>query len=457
MHMVILTRWWTRRSPLAACFAALALNAGCAKLAAPAIAAVPPPAPTGVKPPARDVVLVGNNWEGTVVAFDPNPPFQRLATFDVLPDRDALKQDIQRNPTRQLEMALIRKVAGEGHDQLVDDVFTSPDGRYLYASRPSYKNVVAIDLTNPRNPTPYWRRPVEGSRADHAAISADGSRLLVSASTAKKVHEIDTATGQIVRSFPSGDEPHENNYSHDMTKIFHASIGRVFLSTTSLDQLKGDRWFEIVDAKTFKVLDRIDMREKTKTVGPAWKDSAVRPMAISPDDKWIYLQMSFLHGFYEFNVDQKRITRKIDLPGGEALERLAPREYQLNSADHGITISGDGKKLCVAGTMTGEAYVLDRETASAVTRIDLHDPARPNVPPKPYWATTSADGKHCYISASTINQVVVISFDDEKVIGRVDVGPRQGNRGGADSVEIVHPQRVRNGRILVSALDAAKP
>jgi DNA-binding beta-propeller fold protein YncE len=107
---------------------------------------------------------------------------------------------------------------------------------------------------------------VEGTRADHAAISADGTRLLVSASTAKKVHEFDTATGRILRSFPSGDEPHESNHSHDGSKIFHDSIGRVFLPTTSnaLDRLKGDRWFKIVDARTFKVLDRFDMREKTK-------------------------------------------------------------------------------------------------------------------------------------------------------------------------------------------------
>jgi hypothetical protein len=177
-------------------------------------------------------------------------------------------------------MALIRRLAGEGHDQLVDDVFTSRDGRYLYASRPSYRDVVAIDLTDPANPSPHWRTQVEGKRADHAAILTDGSRLLVSASTANKVHEIDTSTGEILRSFPSGDEPHESNYSHDQTKIFHASIGRVFLST---DQLKGRRVFEIVDAKTFEVIESYDMREKTKEFGREWKDAAVRPMAISPD------------------------------------------------------------------------------------------------------------------------------------------------------------------------------
>ena len=34
--------------------------------------------------------------------------------------------------------------------------------------------------------------------------------------------------GQRLRSFESGDTPHENNYSADGKRIFHASIGRVY-------------------------------------------------------------------------------------------------------------------------------------------------------------------------------------------------------------------------------------
>ena len=383
-----------------------------------------PSAPTASLP-ARDVVLVGNNWEGTVLAFDPNPPFPVLGTFDVVPDRVFLNKEVEESLSRKIDVGLIRRLAGEGHDQLVDDVFTSLDGRYLYASRPSYKDVVAIDLLDPANSTPHWRTQVEGRRADHAAISRDGTRLLVSASTAKKVHEIDTASGAILRSFKSGDEPHENNYSHDGTKIFHASIGRVFLPTTSQigDRLKGDRWFQIVDAKTFEVLERYDMRQKTREFGQEWKDSAVRPMAISPDDKMVFFQMSFLHGFYEFDVEKRRITRMKVLPGAEDLEKIDPREFQLNSADHGITLNGDGTKLCVAGTMTGMAYiVIVYGDTFAVKTIDLHDKEYPKIPPKPYWATTSADGKNCYLSLSGLNQVVAISFDNEERIGTVRVG-----------------------------------
>ena len=436
--MFITPRLPVRPTLLAACLVGIA---GCATkhdIRAPGVIA------PAVPSPSRLVVLVGNNWAGTVTAFSPDWPFQELGTFNVTPDLAFLNEETARSPARQASRALIRRLAGEGNDQLVDDVFTSPDGRYLYASRPSFRDVVAIDLTDPTRPTPHWRTQVAGTRADHAAISKDGTRLLVSASTARKVHEIDTATGVSLRSFPSGDEPHENNYSHDETRIFHASIGRVFLPTTSAigDRLKGRRWFQIVDAKTFKVLARYDMREKTKEYGHEWKDSAVRPMAIAPDDKTIFFQMSFLHGFYEFDVEHARITRMKVLPGADVLDTLEPSAFQLNSADHGITINGAGTKLCIAGTMTGMAYIVRRDTLD-VTTIDLHDAGRPDISPKPYWATTSADGTHCYVSVSGLDRVVVISYDTEQPLGTVTVGR--------------HPQRVRTGHIRMNALTPSAP
>lgn len=86
-----------------------------------------------------------------------------------------------------------------------------------------------------------WRVKVDGFRSDHMALSPDGARLLVSASTAAKVHVIDTRRGAIVAEFASGDQPHENAYSADGSRIFHASIGLVCtpLDASSLDPLKG--------------------------------------------------------------------------------------------------------------------------------------------------------------------------------------------------------------------------
>jgi DNA-binding beta-propeller fold protein YncE len=381
-----------------------------------------PPATAKPHSKTRPVLMVGNNWAGTADVVDPKG-FKRLERINIVPDLQERMAEIKSQPDRLAYFNAIRQLVGEGHDQLVDDAFTSRDGRVVYVSRPSLADVVAISLRTHRI---RWRTPVEGYRSDHMAISPDGRRLLVSASTARKVHVIDTRTGAIVGNFASGDQPHENNFSRDGRLIYHASIGTVYtpLDDPLLDDTKGDRWFEIVDARTLQVLRRIDMGDRLAQYGWPNMSSAVRPMALSPDERYVYFQLSFLHGFVEYDLKRDRPLRVAQLPLSEKAKGLPREQYLLDSAHHGLAMNPSGRRLCVAGTMSDYAAIVGRRRFRAKV-IPVGD--------KPYWATNSGDGRNCFVSVSGADRVAVISYRQRREIASIPVGD--------------HPQRMRMGRI----------
>jgi DNA-binding beta-propeller fold protein YncE len=390
-------------------------------------------APAGAQ--TRDVLYVGNNWDGTADVIDVQT-FKRIHRLNIVPDKEERLAEIRMDPAAQGYFLGIRELVGEGNDQFVDDMFSSPDGRMLFVSRPSFADVVGISLETEKI---VWRVKVDGYRADHMAISPDGKRVLVSASTARKVHVIDVEAGKIVGEFESGDQPHENNYSVDGNTIFHASIGTVFTPTDdpAFDDTKGDRWFQVVDARTNKVLKRIDMGQKLEEAGYPDMSSAVRPMALSPDERYVFFQVSFFHGFVEYDLVEDRVLRLAELPISDEAKSKRREEYLLDSAHHGLAMNPEGTKLCVAGTMSDYAAIVRRDTfAVNVVTNGV----------KPYWSTNSGDGKLCFISFSGDDAVSVVSYDSEREIARIGVGD--------------HPQRMRMGKLAAGSLGtrgAAKP
>jgi len=405
--------------------AALAAVALCA-LSAVATSSAP-----AVKAPKASVttpvVFAGNNWDGTADVLRFTPPsgskagsFTRIARVNIIPDKDQRMQEITTDPVKLAYFLAIREGIGEGHDQFVDDMYSTNDGTHLIVSRPSFADVVSIDLATDQIA---WRFPMDGHRSDHMGLSPDGRNVAVSDSTANVVHVLDTATGQEAWRFPSGDSPHENTYSRDGSRIYHASIGLVYTPADQpqFDSTKGDRRFEIVDTNTHQVIKTLDMGQKLKEAGYPNMSSAVRPMALSPDERFVYFQVSFFHGFVEYDFAQDRVTRVANLPN---LVPDMPREqYVLDSAHHGIAMNAAGTKLCVAGTMDDYAAIVSRSTFNYKLLQGLGQ--------KPYWSTDSRDGNYCFVSWSGTDSLSAISYDTESEVAHIQVGD--------------HPQRVRNG------------
>ncbi|MCW2766886.1 MAG: serine/threonine protein kinase [Nocardioides sp.] len=372
----------------------------------------------------RRVVFVGNNWAGTADLLAPNS-FERLGRINVIPDEAARMQEIAANPYRLAYFLAIRELIGEGHDQFVDDVYSSNDGRLMIVSRPSFADVVAISLATKKI---VWRFPVAGVRSDHMAISPDGKRVVVSASTGDVVHVLRVSDGKQLGKFASGGSPHESTFIDGGRRILHASIGMVYspLDDPILDPAKQERVLQIVDARTYKVIRRYNLRKALDARGMTKVSTAVRPITLSPDDKTFYFQLSFFHGFVALDRKSGQITRVKRLPN---LIPNTPREqYVLDSAHHGIAMNPSGTKICVAGTMSDYATVVDAKTFKRGRLIKGGL--------KPYWVTPSWDGRYCYISWSGSDKISKISYVTGRITQTVKVGD--------------HPQRVRNGFIRKS-------
>jgi YVTN family beta-propeller protein len=439
---------------------ALALSLAGAGAAAVSPASAGPTAQVPVD--FRDVMWVGNNWAGTATIIDENSLEVLKTGVNLVPDRAQELRDIRLNPARLALFLLVRNLPGEGHDQFVDDMFTTTDGKHLAVSRPSLGDVVWIDIAKATSTggvaSIAREQKIDGYRTDHMAVSPDGRRLLVSDSTKRQVIEFSMvnetfegkqiALGDRLRTFESGETPHESNYTADGQRIFHASIGKVYTPYDNPkqplhDQIKGDRWFQIVNNGDFTVAKRWQMGKELAEAGHPGMSAAVRPMALAPDERFVFFQVSYFHGIVEFDLEADDINNAVNYstrtqpePATGAVTRLInlPKRTTVNtsryvndSAHHGLAMDEAGTTLCAAGTMDDYVALVDRASGTP-TFFDKETTGHEYG--KPYWSTEGLQNR-CWISLSENDSVAVIDFATKQEVAYLPVGD--------------HPQRVRHG------------
>jgi DNA-binding beta-propeller fold protein YncE len=334
----------------------------------------------------RDVVLVGNAASGTVSFLDGHT-WQNLGSINVTSDPIS--------PAQQPYWDFFNQ--HEGGPRSVDDAIASPDGTTLYVSRANRGDVAAFDLVSHQL---LWKTQCAGFRCDHMALSPDGGQLVVSATLAEEAQVLDTHTGAVTATFPTGTFPHQNDYSSDGRYIFNESIGNVALPHSE-EALKGLRQLTVVDAHTFQPVHVCELQH------------GLRPTVFLPNGI-AYMELSYLNGFVVFDTNSCTILHTINQPFRNGAASLPYDQYPLNSAHHGMALSGDGARLCDVGTIDDYVAIVSTRTLKNERII--------NVGRKPYWGQTSVDGNYCLISNSDDNDVWVIQYDPPKAVAVVPVG-----------------------------------
>jgi len=176
-------------------------------------------------------------------------------------------------------------------------------------------------------------------------------------------------------------------------------------------------------------------------------------MAIAPDERFVYFQVSFFHGLVEFDTQAKDLNGTVDYSAGTvpeprtgAVRRVVnlpnrvptmPREQYVNdSAHHGLSMDQAGSTLCAAGTMDDYAALIDRKT---MTPTIFDTASTGHSYGKPYW-TTEGMGNTCWVSLSADDSVAVLDFGKKKELAYLAVGD--------------HPQRIRHGLVSNKVLAA---
>lgn len=365
----------------------------------------------------RSVLVVGNAVAGTISFIDATT-FSNLGSFSVIPDLQQVFASWNVGQWAGYAAANADEATVDpavGGTRYVDDFAISSDGTTIYVSRGNLDDVAAFNLVTHQE---LWVAPVDGIHSDHLGLSPDGTKVVVSATTASDAEVLNSADGSLIGKFSTGTYPHQNTFTADGKYIYNESIGVTALPY-ALNVLKGNLQLEKVDASTLQVVK-------------VWKfPYGLRPFVIEPDGTTMFADMSYLNGFMKYDLNTSTTLATVQQPFSSKAASETYDQYPQNSAHHGIALSSDDTKLCDVGTIDDYTKIVDTSSLSTTATVNYPTGSIP------YWALTSTSGTYCYVSLSAGNAVSVIDYATGNEVARVPVGnfpQRERNAAVPDSV-----------------------
>ena len=261
------------------------------------------------------------------------------------------------------------------------------------------------------------------------------SEVVVSASTGNVVHVLRVSDGKELGQFPSGGSPHENVYidggeqDHPRQHRHGLHAARPAAARPRQGRAGAARSSTPTPSRCCAATT---CARRSTSAGCEDFSTAVRPMTLSPNEQKVYFQLSLLPRLPRDGPAHRQDHRGSS--GCPTWSRTCPREqYLLDSAHHGIAMNPRGTKICVAGTMSDYATVVDAR----------HLQARP---------AAEEGGRQALLGDAELGRRLLLHLVERHRPDLQDLLPHRPDRRHASKVGD-HPQRVRNAFVEQSLID----
>jgi YVTN family beta-propeller protein len=261
---------------------------------------------------------------------------------------------------------------------------------------PSAQNVIFITIeTNPGQLV--WLDPVSdkvirrmqvGPLPNQLAVTPDGKLAYIPVDDGNW-EIVDTEAAKIVGRIHTGGRPHNTLCSADGKRMYLAPMAK-----SSRDN---PRVVFIADVPSRRVVGKLNFSD------------AVRPIALSRDEKRFYANIDNLIGMEVADVEGRKQLHRIAADIPEELQKVASRS-------HGIGIRPDQKELWTCDVHHHLVYVFD--LSSDLPKQIATIPMGGEV----YWLTFTPDGKICYVSVRGKNMVAAVDTATKKILTRIPSG-----------------------------------
>lgn len=242
-----------------------------------------------------------------------------------------------------------------------------------------------------------------GRRPNEPEITPDGRFLYVPVLGEGKWKVFDTVENRIAAEIAVNGFPHNTAVSEDGQRMYLAPYDMQMRSMADMIAqnlpLTMNNLVYIADTRTHRVIRRIDV------------GGVPRPMALSKDERRLYVNVDGLLGFHVIDVPSGKLLHRVEYP-------LTPHERAVPSRSHGVWLTLDQRTLFSNDVAHSATFVFDVsvEPPTFLTRIPQ--------PGGPYWNAMTMDGKTLYVANTGAAVVSVIDVATRSERGRIQFEDR---------------------------------